>query len=112
MTTRAKPASKPRTTNSVSAGRNMTAGRGYKAYREAAFILAEADNLGIKIATDGAELIVIETPRLPFETSKWFTTQLYEFRELVIELINTQQNGGQTGEIAPDAVDEIEEQVS
>jgi hypothetical protein len=107
MTTRVKPASKPKTTNSVSAGRIVTAGRGSKAYREVEFILTAAHAAGFRVgaAPDGSEMIVIQTVKLPFETAKWFATKLYEFRELVIELINTQQNGAQTGEIAPDAVE-------
>ena len=54
-------------------------------------ILAEAAGLGIKIATDGTELVMLAPLRVPQATRRWFEAALAEHRAAVIAAI---QRGG------------------
>jgi hypothetical protein len=60
----------------------------------AKFILAEAANLGIGIATDGiSKLLIMGPPSVPRETRAWFMRKLREFRAEVIEIILREAGG-------------------
>lgn len=61
---------------------------------KAAFILDEATALGIHVGTDGTELVMLVPAKVPYETQKWFSTKLYEFREQIIDIIQRENAGG------------------
>jgi hypothetical protein len=42
----------------------------------AAFLLACADSLSVKVASDGDSLITVSTSRVPFETIRWLEAEL------------------------------------
>jgi hypothetical protein len=65
----------------------MTAVPDAKALRSAAFLLAAANSLNIKVGTDGTELVMLVPVKVPWETQKWFSTKLYEFKAEVIATI-------------------------
>ena len=52
----------------------------------ARFILDEAATLGIRVGTDGNELLMLAPVRVN-ETQKWFATKLDEFRAEIIAVI-------------------------
>ena len=58
----------------------------------AEFVLREALALGIRVGTDGSELVMVAPMRVPRETRRWFETRLEEHRAEVIEAI--QKNAG------------------
>jgi hypothetical protein len=58
----------------------------------AEFVLREALALGIRVGTDGSELVMVAPMRVPRETRRWFETRLEEHRAEVIEVI--QKNAG------------------
>jgi hypothetical protein len=70
----------------------------------AAFILREAQLMGIRVGTDGNELVMIAPMRVPRETRLWFETKLYEYKAEIIDFIQ-RENAARTGELVPDAVD-------
>jgi len=82
----------PHTGNQPSAQSNPAA-------RSAAFILDEATALGIRIATDGDELIMLVPLRVPRETRRWFEIQLHEFRAEVVNII-LRKNAARTGVVS------------
>ena len=61
---------------------------------EAAFILREAQALGIRVRTDGSELLALMPVQVPRETRLWFETKLYEYKAKVIEVIQRDNAGG------------------
>jgi len=56
------------------------------------FVLREALALGIRVGTDGSELVMVAPMRVRRETRRWFETRLEEHRAEVIEVI--QKNAG------------------
>ena len=59
----------------------------------AAFILREAQALGIRIGTDGDELILVAPLRVPRDVRVWFETQLEEHRAEIIAIIQREKAG-------------------
>jgi hypothetical protein len=53
----------------------------------ARFILDEATALGIRVGTDGDEVILVAPMRVPRETRRWFETQLAQHGAEVIAII-------------------------
>jgi hypothetical protein len=54
---------------------------------EARLILTEASALGIRISTDGDDLVMLASVRVPGETRRGFERKLEEHRAEVINLI-------------------------
>ena len=50
-------------------------------------LLEEALTLGIRVGTDGTDLIMHVPKQVPTETREWFYRQIYEFKAEVIEVI-------------------------
>jgi len=61
----------------------------------AAFILNEAAGLGIRVGTDGNELVLLAPMRVPREVRRWFETKLDEFRAEIIDFIQ-RENAART----------------
>jgi hypothetical protein len=51
------------------------------------FILTEAAGLGIKIGTDGTELLMIAPLRVPRKVRTWFEAALNQHKAAVIDII-------------------------
>ena len=62
----------------------------------ARFILEEATALGIRIGTDGTELVMLAPMRVPRETRRWFEIKLDEFGAEIIDFIQ-RENAAQPG---------------
>jgi len=62
----------------------------------AAFILREAAAAGIKVGTDGDEIVMLAPMRVPGDVRRWFERKLYEYREAVIAIIVLENAGGQS----------------
>ena len=67
-------------------------------------ILAEAAGLGIKIATDGTELVMLAPLRVPGAVRRAFEAALEEYRAEVIDAIQ-RDNAARTGKLVPEAID-------
>jgi hypothetical protein len=80
--------------DAASLSRNQHPAQSNPAARSAEFILAEAANLGIKVGTDGDELVMLGPVRVPDALQKWFATKLEEFRDEVIDIIQRENAGG------------------
>jgi hypothetical protein len=72
--------------------------------RTAAFILDAADELNIKVGTNGVDVITVTTTRVPFETIRWLHAELVKHKREVIAAIIS-ENAARTGELVPDAFD-------
>jgi len=68
----------------------------------AAFLLATADELGVKVGTDGHELATVSTRKVPFDLVWQLERELVRHKRAVIEVIR-QENIKRTGVFAPDA---------
>jgi hypothetical protein len=62
----------------------------------AAFLLREALALGIRIGTDGNNIVVHVPRRVQTETREWFYRQLYEFKAEIIAAIQLENAGGRS----------------
>ena len=60
----------------------------------ARFILDEAAALGIRVGTDGNELLMVAPLRVPREARRWFETKLDEYKAEVIDFIQRENAGG------------------
>jgi hypothetical protein len=60
------------------------------------FILDEATALGIRVGTDGRELVMLAPLRVPRETRRWFEAALDQHRGEVIKVIQ-RENAARTG---------------
>lgn len=69
----------------------MTAVPDAKPLRSAAFILAEAQALGIKVATNGSELLALIPVQVPGDVRRWFEAKLYEHQAAVITAIQRER---------------------
>jgi len=58
----------------------------------AAFILREAKALGIRVGTNGDELVMIGPLRLPHDVRRSFEAALYEYKSEVIANIMAQEH--------------------
>ena len=56
-------------------------------------LLEEALTLGIRVGTDGTDLIMHVPKQVPTETREWFYRQLYELKPQVIALIQRENAG-------------------
>jgi hypothetical protein len=60
--------------------------------------------VGIRIASDGSDLLMLVPVRVPGETRRWFERKLAEYRaEIVAHIL--QETAARTGELVPDAVE-------
>ena len=64
----------------------------FDAYCEVAFILREAQALGIRVGTDGTELVMLAPMRVPREVRRQLELALDEYREEVIDLIQRENS--------------------
>jgi hypothetical protein len=64
-----------------------------KANCQAAFVLREAQALGIRVGTDGNELVMVAPLRIPRDVRRWFEHWLDQFRDEVIDII-LRENAG------------------
>jgi hypothetical protein len=53
----------------------------------AKIILRAASNLGVKVGTNGIELLMLAPARIPTETRRWFEAALDQHRAAVIAVI-------------------------
>jgi hypothetical protein len=60
----------------------------------AAFILRETQLLGIRVGTDGSELIMIAPVAMPRTTRLWFENKIVEYRADVIAVIQRENAAG------------------
>jgi hypothetical protein len=73
--------------------------------RAALSILNRARTLGIKIASDGSDLLMLVPVRVPGETRRRFERELAEYRAEIIEVI-LRKTAARTGELVLDAVED------
>jgi hypothetical protein len=60
----------------------------------AAFILRETQLMGIRVGTDGSELIMIAPVAMPRTTRLWFENKIVEYRADVIAVIQRENAAG------------------
>jgi hypothetical protein len=84
----------------------MTAVPDSKALRSAAFILHEAQALGIRIGTNGDDLILVAPLKVPRDVRRWFEKKLDEFRAEIISIIQRENADAAIHEFV-DAQDEV-----
>jgi hypothetical protein len=63
---------------------------------KALLILRQAQALGIKIATDGVDVIVLAPMRVPGDVRRWFETALHRHKAAVIDIIQAENGGGRS----------------
>ena len=66
------------------------------AARSATFVLAAADELNIKVGTDGVDVITISTRLVPLEVGRWIHGELAKNKRAVIAAIQ-RENAARTG---------------
>jgi hypothetical protein len=71
----------------------------YERADHARFILDAALALGIRVGTDGEELVLVAPLKVPRETRRWFETKLDEFRAEVIDFIQ-RENAARPGAVS------------
>ena len=59
----------------------------YERVMTAKALLLLADALGIKVGSDGVDVVTVSTSRVPLETSRWLHTQLCKHKRAVIGII-------------------------
>jgi hypothetical protein len=59
----------------------------------ARFLLAAADDLGVRVGCSDDEIITISTPRVPFETIRWLEAELVRHKQAVIAAIKHENLG-------------------
>ena len=70
-------------------------------YCEAEFLLREALALGIRVGTDGSELVMLVPARVPWATVRWFEHELSNRQHEIVDYI-LKENAAQGGEFVPD----------
>jgi hypothetical protein len=90
--------------DTASPTRNQIPAQTDSAARSAMFVLSEAKKMGIAVGTDATEIVMIAPVKVPWETQKWFSTKLYEFRAEVIAIIEKGNAASKGGLVVSDAV--------
>jgi hypothetical protein len=73
----------------------------YERAMTAKALLLLADALGIKVGSDGTDVVTVSTSRVPLEASRLLHIELCKHKQAVIEVIQQEARG----ELVPNAVD-------
>jgi hypothetical protein len=61
----------------------------------AAFLLTAADAVGLKVGSDGVDVVTVAPSPVPFELGRWLHAQLCEHKAAVIDIIE-RENAART----------------
>jgi hypothetical protein len=68
----------------------------YERVMTAKALLLLADALGIKVGSDGVDVVTVSTSRVPFEVSRWLHVELCKRSRDVSKIIEAENAGGNT----------------